>query len=232
MRRLSAIIPSSRRWKLALLLSAFVGALAVTGFGAYAATSGGDTIKACAKADNGQLRLDTGGGCLSSEQALQWNQTGPPGPPGPPGNTDSTVRHISNFMLDGSSVTTPILSAKGELGKLAISCNHDANGGNGTVGFTDTINPTFQARVMFYSPEVPSSPVLVLANPQARFPWATPGDGMIVFEVMIEDEPGTTEIKPTVTDIHGFIQHLSFGGCAFYVHVDTSEINSGETFTP
>ena len=74
--------------------------------------------------------------------------------------------------------------------------------------------------------------MLVVANPQATFPWATPADGMIVFEVMIEDEPGTTEIKPTVTDIHGFVQHFSFGGCAFFVHVDTSELNSGETFTP
>jgi hypothetical protein len=232
MRRPSAIIPSSRRWKLALLLGAFVGALTATGLGAYAAASGGNTINACANKETGLLRVSSNGSCLPSEQAMQWNQTGPPGPQGPPGNTDSTVRHISNFMLDGSSVTTPILSAKGELGKLAISCNHDANGGNGTVGFTDTINPAFQARVIFYSPEVPSSPVLVVANPQATFPWATPGDGMIVFEVMIEDEPGTTELKPTVTDVHGFIRHFSFGGCAFFVHADTSEINSGETFTP
>jgi hypothetical protein len=48
MKRLFAIIPSSRRWKLALLLAAFAGALAATGFGAYAAASGGDTINACA----------------------------------------------------------------------------------------------------------------------------------------------------------------------------------------
>ena len=135
-------------------------------------------------------------------------------------------------MFDGSSVTTPILSAKGEIGKLSLSCNHDANGGNGTIGFTQSSLPSFQDRVIFYSPEVSSSPMLVLANPQATFPWATPGDGMIVFEVMIEAEPGATEAKPTLTDIHGFVQHLSFGGCAFWVHVDTSEINSGETFTP
>lgn len=237
MRRLFAIISSSRRWKLALMLGA-IGALAATGFGAYAAASGGNTIDACAMKATGQLRLSTNGNCLPSEQAIQWNQTGPPGPPGPPGqqgppgNTDSTVRHISNFMLDGSSVTTPILSAKGELGKLSLFCNHDTNGGNGTIQFTDTVNPAFQARVMFYSPEVSSSPQVVVANPLATFPWATPGDGVIVFEVMIEDEPGSTEIKPTVTDIHGFIQHLSFGGCAFWVHADTSEINSGETFTP
>jgi len=62
----------------------------------------------------GQLRLDTGGGCLPSEQAVQWNQTGPPGPPGPPGNTDSIVRHISGFMFDGTTVTTPLLRSEGE----------------------------------------------------------------------------------------------------------------------
>src|SRR5947209_4426081 len=109
MRRLFAIIPSSRNWKLALLLGGFVGALAATGFGAYAAASDGNTINACAMKATGQLRLSTNGNCLPSEQAIQWNQTGPPGPPGPAGNTDSTVRHISNFMFDGSSVTTPIL---------------------------------------------------------------------------------------------------------------------------
>ena len=119
MSRLFAIIPSTRRWKLALLLGAFVGALAATGFGAYAAASGGNTINACANKATGMLRVSSNGTCLPSEQALQWNQTGPPGPPGPPGNTDSTVRHISNFIVDGSSVTTPILSAKGELGKPA-----------------------------------------------------------------------------------------------------------------
>src|SRR3954468_2593731 len=172
MKRLSAIIPSSRRWKLALLLGAFVAALAATGFGAYAAASGGNTINACAMKVTGQLRISPNGQCLHSEQAIQWNQTGPPGPPGqtgqqgPPGNTDSTVRHISNFLVDGSSVTTPILSAKGELGKVTLSCDHDANGGNGVIRFTDTVNPAFQARVIFYSPQVPSSPVLVVANPE------------------------------------------------------------------
>jgi hypothetical protein len=238
MSRLFGIIPSSRRWKLALLLGAFVAALAATGFGAYAAASGGDTINACAMKATGQLRLNTNGTCLPSEQAIQWNQTGPPGPPGqtgppgPPGNTDSTVRHISNFLLDGSSVTTPILSARGEIGKLSLSCAHDASGANGTISFTTS---TGAANVIFYSPEVPSSPRLVFTNTQVTFPWAgTPGDN-IIFEMMLEALG--TPTKPTVTDIHGFVKHFSFeappgGGCAFYVHVDTSEINSGETFTP
>ena len=99
-----AILPieASRHRKLALLLGAFVAALAATGFGAYAAASGGNTINACAMKVTGQLRISPDGKCLPSEQAIQWNQTGPPGPPGPagpPGNTDSTVRHISQLHV-------------------------------------------------------------------------------------------------------------------------------------
>lgn len=232
MKRLSAITHSSRRWKLALLLSAFVGALAATGLGAYAAASGGDTINACANKATGLLRVSSNGTCLPSEHALQWNQTGPPGPAGPPGNTDSTVRHISNFMSDGTTVSTPILSAKGEIGTLSLLCGHDANGSNGEITFTQSSDPSFQNRVIFYSPQVPSSPTDVISNPEVTFPWAnTPGDN-IIFEVMIEAEPGSPA-KPTLTDIHGFVQEFpQFGGCSFYLHVSTSEINSGETFTP
>lgn len=234
MRRFSAVIPSSRRWRLALLLGAFVGALAATGFGAYAAASGGDTINACAMKATGLLRVSSNGTCLPSEKALQWNQTGPPGPPGPPGNTDSTVRHISNFMFDGKTATTPILSARGEVGKLAVSCDHDANGGNGAITFTQSSDPSFQNRVIFYSPEVTSSPTLVNANPEVTFPWADTSGDNVIFEMIIEAEPGTDpSLRPTLTDIHGFVQHFAqFGGCSFYVHVNTSEINSGETFTP
>jgi hypothetical protein len=230
MRRLIAFVGKSRRRKLALLLGAFAATLAATSFGAYAAAGSSDTINACAKTDNGQLRLDTGGGCLPSEQALQWNKTGLPGPPGPPGNTDSTVRHISNFMADGTTVSTPIVSARGEAGKLSLRCGSDANGGNGEIRFTQSGDLSFQDRVIFYSPQIPSSPTLMLANPQATFPWANAGDN-IVFEIMIEAEINGQ--KPVLTDIHGFVLHFSaFGGCSFYVHVNTSEINSGEMFTP
>jgi hypothetical protein len=43
---------------------------------ADAQPTGGNTINACAQATNGQLRLDTGGGCLPSEQAVQWSAAG------------------------------------------------------------------------------------------------------------------------------------------------------------
>gem|GEM_PF-6835314 len=50
-------------------------AAAASGF-AYAQTLGGNTIKACAQTVNGQLRLDTGGGCRPSEQPVQWSAAG------------------------------------------------------------------------------------------------------------------------------------------------------------
>lgn len=56
-------------------------ALALAGGIAYA-SGGGGVINACAQSENGQLRLDTGKGCLPSEQAVQWSQMGPQGPPG------------------------------------------------------------------------------------------------------------------------------------------------------
>jgi hypothetical protein len=77
-----------RRWLIAGALAALIGG-SVGGF-AYARATGDDTINACAKTADGQLRLDTGGGCLPSEQAMQWSKTGPQGAPGqqgPPGTS-------------------------------------------------------------------------------------------------------------------------------------------------
>jgi hypothetical protein len=221
LRRLGFVVGAA-----ALLLAGGVG---------YAAVKDGSTvIKACAVKQTGQLRLDTGNGCRTSEQAVQWNQTGPPGPPGPPGNSNSVVRHISQFMLDGTTASTPILSSRGAIGKLSLLCGHDANGGNGQIRFTQSSDASFQNRVIFYSPQVPISPMLVLSDPEVTFNWAdTPRDN-IMFEIMIEATPGTDfTLPPTVTDIHGFVQHFSsFGGCSFFVHMDTSDVSSGVTFTP
>jgi hypothetical protein len=231
MRRLFATVFASRRWKLALLLGAIAGALAATAYGAYAAARGSDTIKACAKAVTGQLRLDNGSGCGPGEQALQWNQTGPPGPPGPPGSTDSTVRHISQFMFDGTTVSTPIVSANGERGKLSIFCGSDPDGSRRGIGHitftTDNTSSTLDA-LTFVSPSIPTS-TWTQVHGQATFPWAdTQGDN-VSFEVMIESQMSA---PPTLTDIRGFIQHFDFGCCDFYVYVDTSEVQSPMTFTP
>lgn len=241
MRRLFANVGASRNWRVALVLGAIVGALVATGFGAYAAGNAGNTINACAKTANGQLRLNTGTGCRAREQALRWNQAGPPGtpgppgPPGPPGTTDSTVRHISNFMFDGTTVTTPILAAKGEVGKLSLFCGGAPDGsGKGVGHITYTTDNTSTARdaLTFYSPNVPIPATWQQVNGSATFDWNEPAGDNVVFEMMIEGQIGASNtVRPTLTDVHGFIQHFGFGGCDYYIHVDTSDIASPETFT-
>jgi hypothetical protein len=238
MRRLFAIIPSYRRWKLALLLGAFVGALAATGFGAYAAATGGNTINACAKASNGQLRLDTGGGCLTGEQAVQWNQTGPPGPQGPRGNTDSTVRHFSQFIFTGHTVTAPVVSAQGGRGKLSIFCGDDpsGSGGVGNISFATSNTSSTTEAITFVAPNIPRSSLQSLAaGGTATFRWDAPKYDNVSFEMMIEPArfpvpPGTNE-DPELLDIRGFIQQFSFG-CSFYVYMDASEVPAPLTVTP
>jgi hypothetical protein len=84
-----------------VLLICAVAACAAGGY-AYASSTGDATISACAKSANGQLRLDTGGGCLPSETAVEWNRTGPQGPPGPSGT--SHVDEWAQFAGVGGGV--------------------------------------------------------------------------------------------------------------------------------
>lgn len=93
-----------------LLIGAVVAtAVMVAGGLAYAQTTGDGTIKACAKSETGQLRLDTGNGCLPTESAVQWNQTGPQGPagpqgpPGPSGTSTAVERVFFRGFKDPSS---------------------------------------------------------------------------------------------------------------------------------
>jgi hypothetical protein len=87
-------------------------ALALVGGIAYAASSDDGTIKACAKSENGQLRLDGGTGCLPSETAVQWSQAGPQGIPGPPGPAGITSAAERFFYRGGTDVGNwlPIVS--------------------------------------------------------------------------------------------------------------------------
>jgi hypothetical protein len=232
MRRLFAVAGMSPRWKLALLVGAIAGALAATGFGAYAAASDGNTINACAKTSNGQLRLDTGGGCLPGEQAVQWNQTGPPGPPG---NTDSTVRHISGFKFDGTTITTPLLSGRGEMGTLSLRCGSDGTGNSGEITYTRGSTGTADDAIIFYSPSLTSPPAWSQVSDRVTYTWSHTGGNNMFFEIILESQLGAADPspKPLLADIHGTIQEFpQFTGCAYYVHVDTSDIASPETFTP
>lgn len=49
----------------------------------------------------------------------------------------------------------------------------------------------------------------------ATFDWNEPPGGNVVFEMMIEGQIGPANtVPPTLTDVHGFIQHFGFGGCS------------------
>ena len=66
------------RLRRGMLVALVVAAVAAAAGGlAYAQTTDGSTIKACARMTDGQLRLDTGGGCRSNEQAVEWPAAGP-----------------------------------------------------------------------------------------------------------------------------------------------------------
>jgi hypothetical protein len=209
--------------------------LLVGGVGYAAVTSSGTVIKACAAKANGQLRLDTGTGCLPSEQAVQWNQTGPQGPPG---NTDVTVRHFSQFIYTGHTVTAPVVAATGERGKLSISCGDDPSGtgGVGSISFATANTSSINEAVTFVSPTIPRSSVQSLpAGGTATFPWNAPKNDNVPFEMMIEPAgfpvpPGTNE-DPELLDIRGFVQQFTFG-CTFYVYMDASEVPAPMSPTP
>jgi hypothetical protein len=73
----------------ALVLATGAACLAIGGV-AVAQVTGGGTIDACAKKNNGQLRLAGSDACGPSETAVSWNvqgETGDPGPQGPKGET-------------------------------------------------------------------------------------------------------------------------------------------------
>lgn len=212
----------------------------------YAATPDSQgTIHACMRNVTGKIRLidhslnasSLRSHCTASETEVTWSQQGPSGAPGPQGsagNSDSTVRHISQFMFDGTTVSTPILSAKGERGTLSIFCGSDPNGPNTGVGHitftTDNTSSTLDA-LTFYAPTIPTS-TWTQVHGQATFPWTAPPGDNVPFEMMIESQIGTSAtVPPTLTDIRGFIQHFPFGGCSFYVYIDTSEVTSPMTFT-
>lgn len=145
-----------RRGMLVALALAAVAA-AASGF-AYAQTTGGNTINACAQTVNGQLRLDTGSGCLASEQAVQWNQVGPQGPRGLSGTSHvdewawfggvgGGIPIVSGVWPDIRGHETTILTFHLDKGQYLVSAeilaiNNDGQGvvvcqtGNDTLGIT------------------------------------------------------------------------------------------------
>lgn len=79
-----------KRRKLATILTATVGALAITAGVAASVPDTDGVIRACYKKggllqERGALRVTDTGRCRSNEVELSWNQVGPIGPVGPPG---------------------------------------------------------------------------------------------------------------------------------------------------
>jgi hypothetical protein len=198
-----------------LRLGAIIIAVALAGGIAYAeSTDGGATVNACAKTEGGQLRLDTGGGCLPSEEAVQLSERAP----------DSTVRNVTGFMSDASTASTPVLSTRGQLGTLSFTC-HD---------LTYATNPSdvaaFADRVMFVSAQASGSPLFELVDNRMTVPWTSPGNRS--FQMLIEGMPDGRE-PVTLTSIDGFVKPSpEFSGCAYFAYVQTSEVRSPQTLTP
>jgi hypothetical protein len=227
-----------RRLGLGVAAAAF---LLAGGVGYAAVKGGGPVIKACALKQTGQLRLDTGTGCLPSEEAVHWNQVGPQGPPG---NTDVTVRHFSQFINTGHTVTAPVVAASGERGKLSIFCGDDPSGtgGVGSISFSTDNTSQVNEAVTFVSQTMPHSSWQSLpGGGTATFPWNAPTNDNVPFEMMIEPEGsgitpvttngGKTLEDPELLDIRGFVQQFTFG-CTFYVYMDASEVPAPMTITP
>jgi len=138
-------------------------------------------------------------------------------------------------MFDGHTVTTPLLSAKGEFGRLALTCGTDANGSNGQIVYTSE-SDNLRDSVSFTGSTAPAAPIFVQVNPgdQATFSWGPTSGNHISFHLLIESllhEPA--QPPPSLTEIHGFVQGFpQNSGCAYYVFVDTSDLASPSTVTP
>jgi hypothetical protein len=190
--------------------------LALVGGVAYAESTGAgsSTVSACAKTQDGQLRLDTGDGCLPSERALQLGQ----------GSPDSTVRNMTGFMFNGTTASTPVLSQRGQLGTLSFTC--------GTV--TYATNPAdvaaFADRVMLTSDQAAGSPLAQDVTDHMTVAWSSPGNRS--FQMLIEGMPDGKE-PVTLTTINGFLRPFpQFSGCSYFAYVQTSEVRSPQTLTP
>jgi hypothetical protein len=81
-------------------------------------------IHACYKA-SGQLRVTDAGSCGSGENALAWNQTGPPGPPGPPAGPALFAVVTKDGTLQSG---TAVASARTAVGVYDVQFAEDLTG--------------------------------------------------------------------------------------------------------
>jgi hypothetical protein len=100
------------------------GALLVSGIAWAAIPDGGGAIHGCYQKIDGQLRVidpGTGASCNPSEQALDWNQTGPAGAPGPQGPQGPAGPGVA-YHYESATTTVPAIAH--DYG-LEIECSPD-----------------------------------------------------------------------------------------------------------
>jgi hypothetical protein len=86
----------------AIAIGALVVALGGAAFAAIPDSNG--TIHGCYQKNNGNLRVvDAAGECKNSENALAWNEQGPPG-----SGVVARIRSVGSIALSGGSNTHPV----------------------------------------------------------------------------------------------------------------------------
>jgi len=87
--------------------------------------------------------------------------------------------------------------------------------------------------VLFYSPQVPDSPLGVTLDSADHVTVTWSGASQVRwFQMQIEGTVGNQPV-PTLTQINGFVKGFpEFGGCSYYAYVETSDIASPQTLTP
>jgi hypothetical protein len=130
------------------LLGLVVGVgVAVAGIAYASIPDSSGVIHGCYKTVNGQLRvIDTAGGkkgCLPSETALNWNQTGPTGPTGATGATGAkgATGATGPTGATGQTGATGATGATGPTGATGVG----STGPTGATGATGPAGPTFVA---------------------------------------------------------------------------------------
>ena len=143
-------LPHAPKGRTGVVLLLVVVGLAVAGGIAYATIPDSSGIfHACVKGTNGNVRLidpdkpGKAGKCKGNEQAVSWNQTGPPGAPGAPGAPGSpgapglSALQTVNLASVSNSVSPKEAAVLCPSGKRVIGGGAAITGGSVASGATD-----------------------------------------------------------------------------------------------
>jgi hypothetical protein len=241
-----------RLWPTVIVAAAVSAAAAGFAYSSIAAGSG--VIRACV-AKNGAIRIVSKGRCKPGEKPLSWNQkgsvgaqgaqgpagapgpqgpagatgakgdTGPQGPPGPAGTSNSTVRHTSWWIGLGHTASFPVLSAKGQLGTLKLTC---LGNGSGVVTYKSSLTQN----VVINSDQIANSPEERTVNYPGwgdtfALTWSNPPSGDqgedAWIDVMIDN---TSSANPVVATVHIYMLAPEEIGCMHYTQMVTSNVET------